>query len=140
ENDEVAVVQRTTAATSEAISPIFTGEDALRFHDLVRKVPVAEDLVRFAVRLAAASRPRQQGTLDFIDQWINWGAGTRAAQFLTLGAKARALLQGRAHVTRDDIIALAAPVLRHRILLNYRAEAEGVTLGQVISRLVEKMT
>ncbi len=138
ENDEVAVVQRTTAAAGESISPIFSGEDVLRFHDLVRKVPIAEDLVRFAVRLAAASRPRQQGTPDFIDQWVNWGAGTRAAQFLTLGAKARALLQGRAHVTRDDIIALAAPVLRHRILLNYRAEAEGVTLAQVITRLVEK--
>jgi len=138
ENDEVVVVQRTTAATSEIISPLFSGEDVLRFHDLVRKVPVAEDLVRFAVRLAASSRPRQPGSPDFVDQWINWGAGTRAAQFLTLGAKARALIQGRAHVTRDDIIALAAPVLRHRILLNYRAEAEGVTLGQVITRLVDK--
>ena len=139
ENDEVAVVQRTTAPTGEVISPLFTGDDVLRFHDLVRKVPIAEDLVRFAVRLAAASRPRQQGTPDFVDQWVNWGAGTRAAQFLTLGAKARALIQGRAHVTRDDIVALAAPVLRHRILLNYRAEAEGVTLGQVITKLVEKM-
>jgi MoxR-like ATPase len=138
ENDEVVVVQRTTAATSEAISPLFTGEDVLRFHDLVRKVPIAEDLVRFAVRLAAATRPRQQGSPDFVDQWVNWGAGTRAAQFLTLGAKARALLQGRAHVTRDDIVALAAPVLRHRVLLNYRAEAEGVALGQVITRLVER--
>ena len=138
ENDEVAVVQRTTAPAGEAISALFSGDDVLRFHDLVRKVPVAEDLVRFAVRLAASSRPRQSGTPDFVDQWVNWGAGTRAAQFLTLGAKARALLQGRAHVTRDDIMALAAPVLRHRILLNYRAEAEGVTLGQVITRLVDK--
>jgi MoxR-like ATPase len=137
ENDEVAVVQRTTAPAGEAINPLFSGEDVLRFHDLVRKVPIAEDLIRLGVRLAAASRPRQPGAPDFVDQWVNWGAGTRAAQFLTLGAKARALLQGRAHVTRDDITALAAPVLRHRILLNYRAEAEGVTLGQVITRLVE---
>jgi MoxR-like ATPase len=138
ENDEVAVVQRTTSPAGEAINPLFGGEDVLRFHDLVRKVPIAEDLIRLAVRLAAASRPRQPGAPDFVDQWVNWGAGTRAAQFLTLGAKARALLQGRAHVTRDDITALAAPVLRHRILLNYRAEAEGITLGQVITRLVEK--
>ena len=139
ENDEVAVIQRTTSPAGEAISPLFSGEDVLRFHDLVRKVPIAEDLVRYAVRLAASSRPRQKGTPDFVDQWVNWGAGTRAAQFLTLGGKARALLQGRAHVTRDDITALAAPVLRHRILLNYRAEAEGATLGQVISKLVERV-
>jgi MoxR-like ATPase len=136
ENDEVAVIQRTTSTAGEAIQPLFTGEDVLRFHDLVRKVPIAEDLVRFAVRLAAASRPHQTGTPDFVNQWINWGAGTRAAQFLTLGAKARALLHGRAHVTKEDITALASPVLRHRILINYRAEAEGVSVGTVIERLL----
>jgi MoxR-like ATPase len=139
EDDEVAVVQRTTSPGSEKIAPLFDGEDVLRFHDLVRKVPVAEDLVRFAVRLAAASRPRQTGTPEFINNWVNWGAGTRAAQFLTLGAKARALLHGRAHVTREDLIALAAPVLRHRILVNYRAEAEGVSVAKVIERLLESV-
>jgi MoxR-like ATPase len=137
EDDEVKVVQRTTAPTGEAIEPLFTGADVLRFHDLVRKVPIAEDLVRYAVRLAAATRPRQAGTPEFITNWVSWGAGTRAAQFLTLGAKARALLLGRAHVTKEDIITLAAPVLRHRILVNYRAEAEGVSVGKVIERVVE---
>jgi MoxR-like ATPase len=136
EADEVAVVQRTTAPAGETIEPLFTGEDVLRFHALVRRVPVAEDLVRFAVRIAAATRPRQTGTPDFVNDWVSWGAGTRAAQFLTLGAKTRTLLHGRAHVTKEDIIALAAPVLRHRVLLNYRAEAEGVSVGKLIERVL----
>jgi MoxR-like ATPase len=136
ENDEVRVVQQTTAGRPAAIEPLFTGEDVLRFHELVRKVPVAEEMVRYAVQLTASSRPHQAGTAEFVNEWVSWGAGTRAAQFLILGAKARALLQGRAHVTVDDIQALAAPVLRHRILLNYRAEAEGVRVDDVIKRLV----
>jgi MoxR-like ATPase len=137
EDDEVAVVQRTTAGPGEAISPLFTGEDVLRFHALVRKVPIAEDLVRFAVRIASTTRPRQAITPAFVNDWVSWGAGTRAAQFLSLGAKARALLNGRSHVTKEDIIALAAPVLRHRVLVNYRAEAEGVSVGKVIERILE---
>lgn len=136
ESDEVRVVQQTTAGRPAPIEPLFTGEDVLRFHDLVRKVPVAEEMVRYAVQLAASSRPHQSGTADFVNEWVSWGAGTRAAQFLVLGAKARALLQGRAHVTAEDIQALAAPVLRHRILLNYKAEAEGVRVEDVIKRLV----
>ena len=139
EDDEVAVVQRTTAAAGETISPLFTGEDVLRFHALVRKVPIAEDLVRFAVRIAAGTRPRQTTTPAFVNDWVSWGAGTRAAQFLSLGAKARALLNGRSHVTKEDIIALAAPVLRHRVLVNYRAEAEGVSVGKVIERVLAEV-
>ena len=100
-------------------------------------MPVAEELVRYAVRIAASTRPRQTGTPEFVNDWVSWGAGTRAAQFLILGAKARTLLQGRAHVTREDIIALAAPVLRHRVLVTYRAEAEGVSVGKVIERVLE---
>ncbi len=139
EADEIAVVQRTTAATAEKIDALFTGEDVERFHHLVRKVPVAEDLVRFGVRIAAATRPRQAGALDFVNDWVSWGAGTRAAQFLILGGKARALLHGRAHVTKEDIIALASPVLRHRVLVNYRAEAEGVTVGKIVERVLENV-
>ena len=137
ENDEVAVVTRTTAGLPAAIDALFTGADVLRFHEIVRKVPVAEEMARYAVKLAAASRPRQTGTPDFINEWVSWGAGTRAGQFLILGAKARALLTGRSHVTVDDIRTLAYPTLRHRILLNYRAEAEGMTVEGVIKRLLE---
>ena len=136
EDDEVRVISQTTGGKPAAIEPLFAGEDVLRFHQLVRAVPVADDMVRYAVRIAAASRPRQTGTPDFINDWVSWGAGTRAAQFLVLGAKARTLLQGRAHVTVEDIQALVAPVLRHRVLLNYRAEADGMRVDEVIRRLV----
>jgi len=137
EDDEVAVVTQTTSRLPEPIEAIFTGDDVLRFQNVVRKVPIAEDLVRYAVRLAAGSRPHQDGAADFINEWVSWGAGTRAGQYLVLGAKARALLRGRAHVTPEDIQTLAYPVLRHRILINYRAEAEGVTVGNIVQRLLE---
>jgi MoxR-like ATPase len=137
ENDEVAVVMRTTATLPDPIEALFSGEDVLRFHDIVRKVPVAEEMARYAVQVSAASRPHQPGTPDFINEWVSWGAGTRAAQFLVLGAKARALLRGRAHVSLEDIRTLAYPVLRHRVLINYRAEAEGVRVDDVTRRLLE---
>jgi MoxR-like ATPase len=140
EDDEVAVVAQTTSRKPEPITPLFSGEDVLRFHETVRKVPIAEDLVRYAVRIAAASRPRQKNAPDFVNEWVSWGAGLRAGQFLVLGAKVRALLQGRAHVTAEDIRKLAYPVLRHRILLNYRAEAEGVTVESVVDRLQEAVS
>jgi len=136
EDDEVAVVQQTTSRKTEPLQPLFDGADVLRFHEVVRKVPVAEDLVRHAVRLASATRPGPQAP-DFINQWVSWGAGLRAAQSLVLGAKARALLEGRFHVTPDDIRALVHPTLRHRVLLGYRAEADGVTVDAVIDRLLE---
>ena len=137
EADEVRVVQQTTSSRPPPIEALFSGEDVLRFHELVRKVPVAEEMVRYAVQLASSSRPHQTNTLDFVNEWVSWGAGTRAGQFLILGAKARALLRARAHVTVEDIQALAVPALRHRILLNYRAEAEGIRVDDVIKRLVE---
>lgn len=137
EDDEVEVVTRTTSRRSESIQPLFTGEDVLRFHQVVRSVPIAEELVRYAVRLAAASRPGQLGTPSFVNQWISWGAGLRAAQFMVLGAKARALFHRRVHVTVEDLQALIGPTFRHRILLSYRAEADGVTVEQAISRLLE---
>jgi MoxR-like ATPase len=137
EEEEVAVVTRTTAETPARMAALFTGQDVLSFHELVRKVPIAEEMVRYAVKLAAASRPRQLGTPDFINEWVSWGAGTRAGQFLVLGAKARALFKGRVHVSAADLQTLAYPTLRHRILLNYRAEAEGITVEAVVKRLLE---
>jgi MoxR-like ATPase len=137
EDEEVAVVTQTTARFTKTIEPLFSGDDVLQFHDVVRKVPIADDLVRHAVRLAAASRPRQKATPEFISNWVSWGAGLRAGQYLVLGAKVRALLQGRSHVTLDDLKALAHATLRHRILINYRAEAEGITVEKVIDKLLE---
>ncbi len=140
EDDEIAVVQQTTSRRPEPIEPLFTGDDVRRFHDVVKKVPIAEDIVRYAVRLAATTRPGQPNTPQFITDWVSWGAGTRAAQYVVLGAKARAMLQGRNHATVEDIRALLAPVLRHRILVGYRAEAEGISVDHVIARLLETVT
>ncbi len=137
EAEEIAVVEQTTAQRAPAIEPLFTGEDVLRFHELVRQMPIARELIRFAVRLAAASRPQRTGSPGFVNDWVSWGAGTRAGQSLVLGAKARALLQGRTHVSSDDVRVLAAPVLRHRVLVNYRAEGEGVNVETIIRRLLE---
>jgi MoxR-like ATPase len=137
EDDEVAVVSQTTSYKPADIEPLFHGHDVLRFHEIVRGVPIAEDVVRYAVRLAAASRPHQAETPEFINQWISWGAGLRAAQNLVLGAKAKALLDGRVHVSIEDIRGLAFPTLRHRILVNYRAEAEGIGPEEVIQKLLE---
>ncbi|MBM84361.1 MAG: AAA family ATPase [Planctomycetaceae bacterium] len=137
EGDEVAVVQHTTGGKPAPIEPIFTGPDVQQFHEVVRTVPIAEDVVRYAVRLASASRPLQEDTPEFVNEWVSWGAGIRAAQYLVLGAKAKALLDGKAHVSVDEIQALAHPTLRHRLLVNYRAEAEGITADAVIDRLLE---
>ncbi len=134
--DELAVVLQTTATKPEPIEPLFSGEDVLRFHQAVRRVPIANEVGEYAVRLVGATRPKRDGTPDFINDWVGWGAGLRAAQTLVLGGKARALLNGRAHVNLDDIRTLAHPALRHRVLLSYRAEAEGVTIEDVIDKLL----
>jgi MoxR-like ATPase len=138
EDDEVAVVRQTTSKKAESIEPLFDGHDVMQFHDVVRRVPVAEDLIRYAVRLAATSRPGPQAP-GFVNEWVSWGAGLRAGQSLVLGAKARALLRGRFHVTPEDIRALVHPTFRHRILLGYRAEADGITVDAVIDRLLDEV-
>ena len=136
EDDEVTVVQRTTSQGVQPVTALFTGSTVREFHEVVRRVPIADDVVRYAVRLAAASRPHQRGAPDFINEYVSWGAGLRAGQFLVLGGKALALLEGRSYVSAKDIQQLAHPVLRHRILPNYRAEAQGVTVESLIERLL----
>ena len=137
EDDEVAVVTQTTSTEPAQLEPLYSGDDVRRFHQVVRKVPVAQDVVRYAVRLVSASRPGLEGSPDFVNDWVSWGAGLRAAQYLVLGAKARSLLQGRPCPTFQDIQSLASSTLRHRILVGYRAEAEGVTVGDIIERLMD---
>ena len=137
EEDEVRVVSETTRRDDVQLNPVFSAEEVLRIQGVVRKVPVADSVVRYAVRLAASSRPGQKGAPDFVNEWVNWGAGLRAGQALILGGKARALLQGRSHVTPDDVKALAVPVLRHRILPNFKAEAEGVDADKIVEKLIE---
>jgi MoxR-like ATPase len=137
EDDELAVVLRTTGSEAVRLAPIFSGADLLRFQRVVRAVPIAEEVARYAVRLAGATRPGRAAAPDFVTQWVRWGAGLRAAQCLVLLGKARALLAGRFHVAPEDIRALAPPVLRHRVLLSYRAEADGVTVDALVGRLLE---
>lgn len=139
ESDEMEVVRRTTSPAGEAVSPLFSSDDVLAFQKLIRTVPVSEDILRYAVRLCAASRPQIHGAPDFVRRLVNWGAGTRAAQCLVLGAKVLAIWAGRAHVMTEDIKTLAHPVLRHRIQLNYKAEAEGVSVEALISRLLQEI-
>jgi MoxR-like ATPase len=135
--DELNVVLQTTSVRPEPIEALFTGDDVLRFHEVVRRVPIGREVADFAVRLVAATRPNRPGSPDFVDQWVTWGAGLRAAQTLVIAGKARALLRGETHVAFDDIRALAHPTLRHRVLLGYKAEAEGVTVEQLVDKLLE---
>ena len=137
EDDETRVVTQTTSERPAPVQPLFNGQTLLEFHEIVRRVPIAEEVARYAVRLAAASRPGQAGTPDFINEYVSWGAGLRAGQFLVLGGKAQALLDGRTFVSTRDLQAIAKPVLRHRILPNYRAEAKGVSVDSLIDRLLE---
>ena len=137
QDDEVKVVMQTTSDAKPSIEKLFSADDVRRFHLTVRKVPVAEELIRYAVQIADASRPNRDGSPDFVSQFVNWGAGLRGAQNLILGAKARALFNGRSSVNLDDIQSLAHPVLRHRILPSYRAEAEGVTVEKIIDQLLD---
>ncbi|MFC1816605.1 AAA family ATPase [Thermodesulfobacteriota bacterium] len=137
EEDEVSVVNNTTQVIDNSVDNILTGRDILEFQRIVRQVPAAEAVTRYAVRLVGTSRPGNINAPEFIKEWVSWGAGLRASQNLILGGKVRALLHGRYNVSYGDIRALAHPVLRHRILLNFHAEAERVTTTQVIDRLLE---
>ena len=137
EDDEVAVATATTSATIATVDKVMTGEDIRQFQQIVRQVLISEQVVRYAVRLATMSRPPHEDAPDYIKKWVTWGAGLRASQYMILGAKARSLLEGRTYVSCDDIKVLAYPVLRHRILTNFYADAEKVTSQDIIARLLE---
>jgi MoxR-like ATPase len=136
EAEEMAIVRMTTAAPVEEIRPVLSRDEILAFQRLVRRVPVADPVAAYAVRLGRLSRPMEPGAPDFIRQYVSYGASVRAAQALVLGGKARALLQGRAHVSFDDIKALAPAVFRHRILLNFQAQSERITTNQLAEKLI----
>jgi MoxR-like ATPase len=137
EDEEIDVVQATTAEQKTEFTPILTAEDIVAFQRLVRRVPVSDSVARYAVSLVRASRPGSPSAPDFVQKWLSYGASTRAAQYLILGGKARALLHGRYHVSFEDIRAMAHPVLRHRLLLNFHAQSERLTSDNVVDRLLE---
>ncbi len=138
EEDEVAVVKATTALPPDAVQPVVSKEEILAYQRVVRRLPIADAVVRYAVALVRASRPGQ-GAPEYVKQWVSYGASVRAAQALVLGAKARALLQGRASASFDDVKALARPVLRHRVLVNFQAQSEKVTTDALVARLLESV-
>jgi MoxR-like ATPase len=145
ELQEMDVVRSTTAVQDHRFEHVVTGPDLVRYQKLVRKVPISEAVLRYAVNLARATRPNEKhgasllpgGAPDFIKEWVSYGASVRAAQYMVLGGKARAIMKGRLHVSFEDIRAMAHSVLRHRILLNFHAESERVTTGQIVDRLLE---
>ena len=139
EEDELEVIRSTTGNQKPEFSHAVTGPDLLAFQELVRRVPVSESVLRYAVGLVRLTRPDSPGDVpDFVKKWIAYGASPRAAQYLVLGSKARALTQGRYHVTFEDIQALAHPVLRHRILTNFHAESAGKTTSALVDMLLEQ--
>ncbi|HOX42376.1 MAG TPA: MoxR family ATPase [Myxococcota bacterium] len=135
--EEARVVQSTTAAATTTVSKVLGPERLLAAQALVRRVPVTDAVVEYAVRLARASRPGEPGASERVREMVAWGAGPRASQFLILGGKARALLSGRAVVSAEDVRALARPVLRHRVLTNFRAEVAGVSSLDIVEHLLE---
>jgi len=135
--DELAVAMQTTSHDQSDLETVLTGEDIQAFQRLVKKVYVPRNVGEFAVNLVRSTRPKEAGAVDFVKNWVSWGAGLRAAQYLLLGGKVRAVFQGRYNVAVEDIRALAYPVLRHRVLTNFYAESEGVTVENVIDRLLE---
>ncbi len=136
EAEEVEIVTTTTSAYHADLKVILKAADIIALQDLVRRVPVAENVISYAVQLARKTRPGHDSAPKFIKEWITWGAGPRASQYLILGAKTRAILDGRPTPDIADVRALAKPVLRHRLVANFNAEAEGVTTSQIIDRLI----
>ena len=137
EDEELEVVRSTTVTNNPDFQHAVTGADLVAFQELVRKVPTSEVVLRYALSLVRTSRLKGSDAPEFVSKWVQYGASVRAAQYLILGGKARALTQGRYHVSFDDIRALARPVLRHRILLNFHAESEGITSDRLVDQLVE---
>jgi len=134
--EEMAMVSQTTAVQGEGAATIFEASEIVEIQSLVRQVPVADNVVSYAVRLVAATRPQQVGTPEFVNAQVKWGAGSRASQALILAGKARALLHGRYNVAIEDVQALAEPVLKHRVIPNFHAEAEGIRSADIIRKLI----
>jgi len=135
-NEEFEIARRTTTTMSDNIQPVLTGEEIVELQRIVREVPVTDHVIRYALSLVRQTRVGNPGVPDFVTDMVGWGAGPRAVQFLILGGKARALLYGRTHVSTEDIQALALPVLRHRMVVNFAAESDGVTQDDIIRKLI----
>jgi len=138
-DEEIDIAMKTTSERYEKLKPVLSKEDILRMQDVVREVIVARPVASYAVRLVRSTRPNDEGEPQFIRQYLNWGAGPRACQALLLGAKAKALLEGRPHACIDDIAFMALPVMRHRLVTNFTAESENVSTDDIIEQLLQEL-
>ena len=137
--EEVAIVRGTTTPEQHVLDPVITKSEIASYQDLVRRVPASDNVVEYAVRLASATRPSSDSSPDFIKQSVDWGAGPRASQYIVLGAKAKAILDGRPSPNITDVQSLALPILRHRVLPNFNAEAEGLKVEDILNQLIDTL-
>ena len=137
--EEVAIVRGTTTPEQHVLDPVITKSEIPSYQDLVRRVPASDNVVEYAVRLVSATRPSSDSAPDFIKQSVDWGAGPRASQYLVLGAKAKAILDGRPSPNITDVQSLALPILRHRVLPNFNAEAEGLKVEDILNQLIDTL-
>jgi MoxR-like ATPase len=140
EKEELAIVKTTTSSTPEELTPVLNGAEIIDLQDLIRRVPVSDHVVEYAVSLARKTRPGDPDAPKFIRDWIRWGAGPRAGQYLILGAKARSVLDGRPTPDVDDVRSVSLHVLRHRLVLSFNAEAEGIGAAQIVEKLLDSET
>lgn len=136
-NDEIEIVKRTTGVSQYNVKPVFHHEEIIDFQDLVRKVPVSDELMKYAVEVVNKTRPESASSPKFVKDYIRWGAGPRASQYLILGAKALAAIEGRYSPSREDVKSVSDSVLRHRLILNFNAEADSVKVDELIKKLIE---
>jgi MoxR-like ATPase len=135
-DEEFEVLRRTTGAVDAAVQRVLSAQQISHLQQIVRRVPVGDHVYNYALDIIRATRPGEQGASDFVRHWLNWGAGPRAGQYMILASKARALMHGRLHVIVEDVEAVAAPALRHRLIPNFNAEAEGITVEQIIDKIL----
>ena len=138
-DEEVSIVNETTVGKENNVQKVFSKESIIDFQDLVLRVPISENVVNYAVRLSSSTRPNEDTGSEYVKKWVEWGAGPRASQYLVLGAKAKALLDGRPTPSIEDIQSLAPDILRHRILPNFNAEAEGIKVDDIINQLINNI-
>jgi MoxR-like ATPase len=137
DEEEEQIMRQGTSDTKVTVNPVLNGEDIIGLQHIVRRVPVSDKVFHFAKRITRLSRPGTPEAAEFVQKWLTWGAGPRASMNLILAAKAHALLRGSNHVAGDDVVAVATPILRHRLILNFAAQSEGVTIDEVIRQLVK---